>query len=92
MRLELPDHVWWARVTVAGGYGYLFADNADLARWQSWLRAVASGDLAEYKDLAAASIARRRLPTTVSIHVCSLVRHETLEIGMSSRACSLRTR
>jgi assimilatory nitrate reductase catalytic subunit len=37
-------------VTVAGGYGYLFADNADLARWQSWLRSVAGDDLAEYKD------------------------------------------
>jgi len=48
--LPLPDHVWWARVTVAGGYGYLFADNADLSRWQSWLRSVAGGDLAEYKD------------------------------------------
>jgi assimilatory nitrate reductase catalytic subunit len=50
VRLELPDQVWWARVTVAGGYGYLFADNADLARWQSWLRSIAGGDLAEYKD------------------------------------------
>src|ERR1700692_2357726 len=28
--LLMPDHVWWAGVTVAGGYGYLFADNADL--------------------------------------------------------------
>src|SRR6202011_1580652 len=27
--LQLPAHVWWSRVTVAGGYGYLFADNAD---------------------------------------------------------------
>jgi assimilatory nitrate reductase catalytic subunit len=50
VRLELPDQVWWARVTVAGGYGYLFADNADLARWQSWLRSIAGSDLAEYKD------------------------------------------
>jgi len=48
--LELPAHVWWSRVTVAGGYGYLFADNADLARWQTWLRATTGGDLAEYKD------------------------------------------
>jgi assimilatory nitrate reductase catalytic subunit len=48
--LQMPDHVWWARVTVAGGFGYLFADNADLARWQTWLRATTSGDLAEYKD------------------------------------------
>jgi assimilatory nitrate reductase catalytic subunit len=50
VRLELPPQVWWARVTVAGGYGYLFADNADLARWQSWLRSIAGSDLAEYKD------------------------------------------
>src|SRR6202166_2970502 len=35
--LQLPAHVWWARVTVSGGYGYLFADNADLARWQSFV-------------------------------------------------------
>ena len=48
--LELPDHVWWARVTVTGGYGYLLADNADLAGWPSWLRSVAGGDLAEYRD------------------------------------------
>jgi assimilatory nitrate reductase catalytic subunit len=72
MRLELPDHVWWARVTVAGGYGYLFADNADLARWQSWLRAVASGDLAEYKDFGggvyrAASFADDRIDTCLFI-------------------------
>jgi assimilatory nitrate reductase catalytic subunit len=50
VRLELPAHAWWARVTVAGGYGYLLADNADLTGWQSWLRSVAGPDLAEYKD------------------------------------------
>src|SRR6201994_673945 len=33
--LELPQHAWWARVAVDGGYGYLFADNADLAGWQA---------------------------------------------------------
>ena len=48
--LALPDHAWWARVAVPGGYGYLLADNADLAGWQSWLRSVAGDDLAEYKD------------------------------------------
>jgi assimilatory nitrate reductase catalytic subunit len=48
--LELPAHAWWARVAVTGGYGYLLADNADLAGWQSWLRSVAGSDLAEYKD------------------------------------------
>jgi assimilatory nitrate reductase catalytic subunit len=49
-QLDLPDHVWWARVTVSGGYGYLLADNADLTGWQSWLRSVAGSDLAEYRD------------------------------------------
>jgi assimilatory nitrate reductase catalytic subunit len=49
-RLELPANVWWARVAVTGGYGYLLAGNADLAGWQSWLRSAAGSDLAEYRD------------------------------------------
>jgi assimilatory nitrate reductase catalytic subunit len=49
--LELPAHAWWARVAVTGGEGYLLADNADLAGWQSWLRATAGADLAEYRDV-----------------------------------------
>jgi assimilatory nitrate reductase catalytic subunit len=48
--LSLPDHAWWARVTIEGGFGYLIADNADLAAWSSWLRSVAGSDLAEYSD------------------------------------------
>jgi assimilatory nitrate reductase catalytic subunit len=48
--LALPASLWWARAAVSGGYGYLFADNADLARWPSWLRAAAGGDIAEYRD------------------------------------------
>src|SRR6266700_4067504 len=72
VRLELPPHVWWARVTVAGGYGYLFADNADLARWQSWLRSIGGSDLAEYKDFGggvyrAASFAEDRIATCLFI-------------------------
>jgi assimilatory nitrate reductase catalytic subunit len=50
--LALPDHAWWTRVAVAGGFGYLFADNADLAGWQSWLQQSCGGDLAEYRDFA----------------------------------------
>ena len=50
--LELPPHAWWARAAVTGGYGYLLADNADLADWQSWLRAAAGADPAEYRDIA----------------------------------------
>jgi assimilatory nitrate reductase catalytic subunit len=48
--LALPPSLWWARAAVSGGYGYLFADNADLSRWPSWLRAAAGGDIAEYRD------------------------------------------
>jgi assimilatory nitrate reductase catalytic subunit len=48
--LELPDHAWWARVTVGGGFGYLLADNADLSGWSSWLRSVAGPDVADYRD------------------------------------------
>src|SRR6516164_7289884 len=51
IKLELPSGVWWVRTAVAGGYGYVFSDNADLARWPGWLHAVAGDDLAEYRDL-----------------------------------------
>ena len=48
--LQLPASLWWARAAVNGGHGYLFADNAELSRWPSWLRAAAEGDVAEYRD------------------------------------------
>ena len=72
VRLDLPDHAWWARVAVPGGFGYLFADNADLAGWQSWLRSVAGADLAEYKDFGggvfrAASFAQGRIETCLFV-------------------------
>jgi assimilatory nitrate reductase catalytic subunit len=71
-QLELPPHAWWTRVAVPGGYGYLFADNADLAGWQSWLRSVAGDDLAEYKDLGggvyrAASFTQDRIETCLFV-------------------------
>jgi assimilatory nitrate reductase catalytic subunit len=71
-RLDLPSQVWWARVSVTGGYGYLFADNADLAGWQSWMRGVAGSDLAEYSDAVggvyrAASFAQDRIETCLFV-------------------------
>ncbi len=71
-KLEMPDHAWWARVAVPGGFGYLFADNADLAFWQSWLRSVTSSDLAEYKDFGggvfrAAAFAGDRIETCLFV-------------------------
>jgi assimilatory nitrate reductase catalytic subunit len=70
--LALPDHAWWARVAVPGGCGYLFADNADLAGWQSWLRSVAGEGLAEYRDFGggvfrAASFADGRIETCLFV-------------------------
>jgi assimilatory nitrate reductase catalytic subunit len=72
VKLELPDHVWWARVSLAGGYGYLFADNADLMRWPSWLRSVAGSELAEYRDpgggvYRAASFAQDRIDSCLFV-------------------------
>jgi assimilatory nitrate reductase catalytic subunit len=70
--LKLPAHAWWARVAVNGGYGYLLADNADLAGWQSWLGPIVGDDLAEYKDFGggvyrAASFAADRIETCLFI-------------------------
>jgi len=71
-QIKLPEHAWWARVAVSGGFGYLFADNADLAGWQSWLRAIAGDDVAEYRDFGggvyrAASFAGDRLDTCLFV-------------------------
>ncbi|SHL92114.1 nitrate reductase [Bradyrhizobium lablabi] len=70
--LALPAHAWAARVAVNGGYGYLFADNADLKGWQSWLKSFTAEDLAEYKDFGggvyrAASFAGDRIETCLFI-------------------------
>jgi assimilatory nitrate reductase catalytic subunit len=70
--LKLPDNVWWARVAVAGGHGYLFADNGDLSRWASWLRARENDDLAEYNDFGGgvyrgASFAGGRIETCLFV-------------------------
>src|SRR5260370_20574389 len=64
--------MWWTGLAVAGGYGYLFAENADLERWQSWLRSIAGSDLAEYKDFGggvyrAASFAGDRIATCLFV-------------------------
>jgi assimilatory nitrate reductase catalytic subunit len=70
--LHLPKHAWSARVAVNGGHGYLFANNADLAGWQTWLKSVASDDLAEYRDFGggvyrAASFDGNRIETCLFV-------------------------
>lgn len=50
--LDLPEGIWWAHVAVAGGHGYLFADNSDAMMWQGWIAARCNGDVADYDDKA----------------------------------------
>jgi assimilatory nitrate reductase catalytic subunit len=52
-QLELPENTWWARAAVTGGYGYLLADDAGPARWQSWWASLAASDVVEYQDATA---------------------------------------
>jgi assimilatory nitrate reductase catalytic subunit len=70
--LQLPPQLWWTRVAVTGGYGYLLADNADLTRWQSWLRSIAGDDLAEYRD-AGGGVYRAAAFTENRIETCLFV-------------------
>jgi len=70
--LELPASLWWARVAVKGGFGYLFADNADVMRWPAWLQAMAATDIAEYRDFGggiyrAASFVGDRIETCLFV-------------------------
>ncbi|HLG83807.1 MAG TPA: molybdopterin-dependent oxidoreductase [Bradyrhizobium sp.] len=70
--LDMPESIWWARAAVTGGYGYLFADNGDVARWSSWLRQRADDDIAEYSDFGggvyrAASFRGARIETCLFV-------------------------
>lgn len=48
-----PTGVWWSRVAVTGGYGYLFASKLDTANWKSLLVPQGeAGHIAEYEDAA----------------------------------------
>ena len=49
--IALPRETWWARVTVAGGYGYLLADNEPAAHWRELAKGLFSAhECAEYLD------------------------------------------
>ncbi|MDQ8728919.1 nitrate reductase [Bradyrhizobium sp. LHD-71] len=51
----MPDGVWWSRVAVTGGYGYLLAHNLAQSVWQAWFATHARcDDIAAYDDQAAA--------------------------------------
>jgi len=51
--MTFPKGVWWSRVAVTGGYGYLLASNRELASWKSYLAPQGeAGHFAEYEDTA----------------------------------------
>ena len=72
-QLELPEQLWWTRVTVTGGYGYLFADNADLARWQSWLRSASPARISPNTGISAAACYRAASFAGDRIETCLFV-------------------
>jgi assimilatory nitrate reductase catalytic subunit len=49
--IALPHPNWWARTTIAGGYGYLLATNDDSAAWRKTARGL-SGENAEWCEYA----------------------------------------
>jgi assimilatory nitrate reductase catalytic subunit len=54
--LVMPDGVWWSRVAVVGGHGYLLAHNLAVDFWQEWFVATAPcDDVAAYDDQAGAA-------------------------------------
>ena len=51
--MSFPEGVWWARVSVKGGYGYLLASNAEPSSWKSFLATEGEGrEVIEYQDAA----------------------------------------
>jgi assimilatory nitrate reductase catalytic subunit len=48
--LALPAGTWWARLALAGGWGYRFATNDGPLVWQQVAGALFSGQTAEYLD------------------------------------------
>jgi len=54
--LVMPDGVWWSRVAIVGGHGYLLAHNLAVDFWQEWFVANAPcDDVAAYDDQAGAA-------------------------------------
>jgi assimilatory nitrate reductase catalytic subunit len=49
--LTFPNHVWWARVAVPEGVGYLLAANGSMENWRSWFSGSGEdAEVAEYAD------------------------------------------
>ena len=51
--MSFSKGVWWSRVAVTGGYGYLIASNLDLSSWATFLSPQGEAEhIAEYEDAA----------------------------------------
>lgn len=51
--VSFPKDVWWSRVAITGGYGYLLAANLDISIWRTQLCSSGASDhVAEYEDAA----------------------------------------
>ena len=49
--MPFPKSVWWSRVAVTGGYGYLLASNLQIASWKVQLSPQGEGGhVSEYED------------------------------------------
>ena len=49
--MSFPKGVWWSRVAVVGGYGYLLASNAEPESWRTFFAARGDdGHITEYED------------------------------------------
>jgi assimilatory nitrate reductase catalytic subunit len=73
----LPVNSWWAKVSIAGGIGYLLSSNDELSVWRDFVRqAFGSEELAEYIDdqrgiYRAAAFAADRLKACLFIGLTS---------------------
>lgn len=52
--MKFPKNVWWSRVAVVGGYGYLLAGNAGASEWKTLMSPDDDRNaISEYEDAAA---------------------------------------
>lgn len=86
--LALPGEVWWARVALDGGFGYLLADDRPVETWRAWFRsAVADADIAEYLD-AAAGVYRAAAFCGDALQLCLFTGPATAAVGWDA-VCGL---
>jgi assimilatory nitrate reductase catalytic subunit len=75
--LVFPKGVWWARVAVTGGYGYLLAGNLALDEWKSFVSPQdETHEFADYEDNAS-GVYRAAIYRAGRLSVCLFVEPST---------------